>query len=1322
MRLMMKRRAWIWAASLTLGLAAAAAAGCELGGGEGDDPNGPAPFDGPVWGADCRPTAQGYVFRSLDPAGDVFLLGGGGSQAHGEVTPTVMTADGGDTFWPALVLDDPEDRSARLLAYEVRDANRAPNVGISAGGATFLSMGDAASAQGLSDNPAADWMAIRLDGEPYFEQRLAEFASYELGEGMWANRRWAAGTAVLKSDGERVFLSEDEGATFREVSPSPTTHLGDGRWSAPDGAELSFEGASPGPSGGMRVRVDRTPPGGGAVEAAAIDFGVADVARVLGVLGAPAPGVYRVLADRPAAGFETPRVLLCDVGPGVTSRLALLAPPKALDQVEPGELARVARIQHGTEARFDTRFMGLTPTLRVAMIREFAIGTNDYEPPMSLQTVADRGVEQLFSPVWMTEEAVGVLELGPNGRPQLASFSFAEARSTFVDDLSAYRTLPGVSATARLGRVTSAMGLSLVHYGDGATTELRRHAGLLADPEAEVFTGRATLSGRSVLLTQSQATQDGHFDTMMRLADAVEGRLPSVDACWSSPDTPGCVRLEGVRPSLALADRDGRLFALDSLRRRLLRHRPDLGPDAWDVLVDGLHDPTDFELLHHEGRTFALVADVDAYAVDVDSPEGVTRRMEGGPDDVATGPLTHEGHLPRLSSVPGGAVVLPDVGGHLLCLDGSSFGEGGVLRVSGREVTTTTWSDSRICAETYPRELPPGRIQVIRADGARSTNTLAVVHAPRVDAWEVPDVVTPGTSIHVWGQGLHRTPARVDSHPLLWPPVTVARQDLDHQELFFNRPGVFTLRLGDLVGPTVTVLPRILRTCQVGPRTRCRLLVQHVGTSLLPDGEVTVGGQPAEVEVVRGALLELAPFEGLAPGTHPLTVTIGGATAEGEVEILPYDVDVLVTAGPSGDFVRRRAQRPPVFDDFVLQPRHWTGIGGQGEPTAEGRGVARIPLDLDLREVTREGESGFQTGFGFGPVLHTDRSPYLLVDGERLYALGYPDPMAFESGAEPGAWETVDPGGWDGFEPGSSDRVAAARVYRAGGGEGGRLVTVFGRALTTGGELRGVRLSGATFADEATEALLEGELFRDTTVAWLGPERLYVTTCGSPQVEAGVARARVTVTASDGEVAVTVGEGEVVVGGEGGLIVACHGGDAGLTWLELGGGGLRLRSLGADDPAPVELGVLPAWDGAAGPASFAVNEGVLAMEVLDGGDVVLLVRVLDDDGVAGIRLLRWRVEAGEAVAGPVRRAQARSRPGDFCVGPWVGDEHCGDVGKRGCNLMACDQGLEVPLAGGTTRIEQGDLRVLEDHGRVHVFVEVVRNGYELQHIVEDMLP
>ncbi|MEZ4458957.1 MAG: hypothetical protein R3E66_04375 [bacterium] len=94
------------------------------------------------------------------------------------------------------------------------------------------------------------------------------------------------------------------------------------------------------------------------------------------------------------------------------------------------------------------------------------------------------------------------------------------------------------------------------------------------------------------------------------------------------PHDSGLCVARRVEAKVVLPDRDGRLFALDITRQRLLRHRPDRGPAEWDVLVDGLVRPRDLEIRYHQGRAMALIMDGDILAVDTTSPNTITRRFE----------------------------------------------------------------------------------------------------------------------------------------------------------------------------------------------------------------------------------------------------------------------------------------------------------------------------------------------------------------------------------------------------------------------------------------------------------------------------------------------------------------------------------------------------------------------------------------------------------------------------------------------------------------------------------------------------------------------
>lgn len=647
-----------------------------------------------------------------------------------------------------------------------------------------------------------------------------------------------------------------------------------------------------------------------------------------------------------------------------------------------------------------------------------------------------------------------------------------------------------------------------------------------------------------------------------------------------------------------------------------------------------------------------------------------------------------------------------------LCLPGSRLGAGGSFIVNGEPVAATQWPEefSFGCLEV-DAGLGSGFIAAVRADGARS-NLVPFIAAAVVERWEVPDEVHPGTSMFVVGRNLGLS-------SVLGDHVQEVRHDDDRIEFVVVRPGTWEVSVSGVEGATrtVTVLPRVERSCSAGPHTRCSLLVSHVGDPATLG--VEVDGKAATITRSEGAHLELEWPEGLGPGLHEATVSVNGATARTTVEKLELDRETLLDFSPASGFIGRRASRPPIFDGHVVQT-WFTHLTGSNGPQYEFDVLGRVPIDGRPRAQTSEGQFGYEPYLDLGDALNTSLGPHVLNDGDSLVLLGRSrlgDTLSISRiEVDNGEWvRTTTTGG----PLLTSSRVAAARYFD------GTLVWLEGRVYN--GAPRGITVHGATVSAETAMALME--LYADTTVGWLNEEAAFVTTCGAPDLGAGLGRMAV----SPGPEGVELGELFEVYAGEEPErhLLACHGDEAGLYWVERVAGADRLMFLANGGEAPELLAILPAEGPGVGvryerPRQTANDPlrwdpALMAMAVADTGDVFFVHGLRDER--PGLALLRWRRQTDSFEQGPRLEVTMNAVRGELCIGPWTDREACGEIGQFGCNPFACDQGTALPVAGPEIQPWEADLQLTGQH--LHLFATIARtrassaqpfNRFELQYL------
>lgn len=564
--------------------------------------NTPRPFDGPTWGAECRPFPPSAQIIPLDDEGTVIFAGSHGPFLGGadSAYPSI-THDGGATWRPVL---------------EPYNAHRNERTFIrsfgawSIGGVLFVAVGPPDRDGLLSDE--VDWMVVSDDGGASFDRRMAEFGRFPIADRVEAQRLWTVGDAQLANANGEYYASVDGGSTWAPA-PRPPEPPDEG-W-AQELERLPGEPAS--------VILRRGERG------LAVRLAFDGALTAMGVETAVDLGESLLLFVARVEPTERHRSrLLCRAAPAIDPSLLGAMPPKALGEVVPDELALHARVDYA-DARFAEHLsqIAIAKTGKIYTTNGAMVGIGAHRPASILPIAFDADGEFLeaFSAVdsvlWPAELSVYAIVQSDWDR-RLGGWD-SRAGAPIVQDAFAGMRAFGTNSTTPFGRPSSTANVNVIVRGE---TTLHLAPNLATDPSdasATVIPGRTFLSGRTMILAGTQA--HGGEDTALLVVDGVNhARLPDIRDCFSEPAREGCIVLEDRAIAVALADRDGRIYALDHERRELLRESA-TAPGEFEVFVDGLHRPTDFEIVTLGTRSFALILDIDVLAIDLETEGRVTR-------------------------------------------------------------------------------------------------------------------------------------------------------------------------------------------------------------------------------------------------------------------------------------------------------------------------------------------------------------------------------------------------------------------------------------------------------------------------------------------------------------------------------------------------------------------------------------------------------------------------------------------------------------------------------------------------------------------------
>ncbi|TXD39000.1 hypothetical protein FRC98_00945 [Lujinxingia vulgaris] len=638
-----------WAGAGVVGVALCA---CVLGCGSGQGSETPATgADWEVHGARCEPMIGASTYVAFDAAGR-----GLGVMLQ-DLDVALYSNDAGRSWRPMWDVANDEQGTLRVLNSELRYGR----VGVAVDETHVFVFGVRAfPGLTISDRFELDYAYASADGGESFEVLTAEFGVFDVvGQEWFGNRRYVIGDAQLVSDGERFAASLDGGQSWEEHRPRTAM--------AEVGADLARFGPNPNGSGGTApyttwsdgaVRLnffgqvhfdspqnympyERIDEATGEAELAWLNFGGLPLDGVVAVLSVREGEVDVVVAiDPQSVGEQLDYRMRCTLGAEVQPQRGTMPQPKALRDVQPGEVAIYSPVRMGTDRHLNTeRNFGLTQALKVYTQNEQSVMTGSAHSGRINRAIpgAFDGVESLGSLTRVRENEVEVLFQaddafgGGYSSDGLRRFNALNG-AVLGDGLTGYRSFP--TSSKGMDSASSTMGVTIANR-DAGSLEIRSPSGG-PDAQAWRFGGNTFLSGRFMINAGShRQSSDELGDIYVQVSDVLGARNAdhlrcledlSLPGCAVLPDSPGW-SLHGLGKRIMTTDREGRLYAIEPMRRQLLVHRPERGVDQWDVVVEGLLEPVDLKIVHRDGRTFALILDHDIIAVDVESELPVQRRV-----------------------------------------------------------------------------------------------------------------------------------------------------------------------------------------------------------------------------------------------------------------------------------------------------------------------------------------------------------------------------------------------------------------------------------------------------------------------------------------------------------------------------------------------------------------------------------------------------------------------------------------------------------------------------------------------------------------------
>lgn len=566
----------------------------------------PPPFVGPTWGAECRVFPPSNALRALDARGETLFAGPAGYflDDADSALPS-LSFDSGSTWTPVT---QPVHPNTGLRVF-----TRTYGAWMLGGEAIFVAVDPPDALEAVSTQ--IDWMVVSVDGGRTFSRQMATFGRFPVADRVEANRKWEVGEYGLALADGTFYATIDGGASWA-TAESRSGALDDAWTVTLEPEELAPPNLIVTHEDGFGVRLAFASP----IVATDVESAIVLDDELLFVLRANPTDRTR---DR----------LLCRASLG--REPSLVAPfPKALGRVVPGELALYSRVDYRHRGE-----LGLLSQLAISPSQKVYVGTGSAIavggfPSKVVPTALDQAgaldvtiarVESVLHPEELGITAIvreGARDGG--GARRLRTWDTRSGRFVVADQFPSMRTT-ALTGPTTFGRASTIASHTLV-VRNQSSVHLSPRLG--TDPvgtEATVFLGKTFFSGRS--LVQIVRSGPKQHDSIVYVTDAVRsGRIPDASAaCAGETLPPNCFELEDTTVAVALTDRSGRVYVLDYERRRLLRQRHDK-PSELEVFVDGLHAPTDFQIVARDGREFALILDLDVYAVDLASEAPITRR------------------------------------------------------------------------------------------------------------------------------------------------------------------------------------------------------------------------------------------------------------------------------------------------------------------------------------------------------------------------------------------------------------------------------------------------------------------------------------------------------------------------------------------------------------------------------------------------------------------------------------------------------------------------------------------------------------------------
>lgn len=1023
------------------------------------------------------------------------------------------------------------------------------------------------------------------------------------------------------------------------------------------------------------------------------------------------------------------RTLLCELGDGVEQGMeAVVTEPIGAAVNNPGQAVRIARFREGTVV--SDRFRR-TPSGRVYATsgNQVRLGPPDVRPLYN--HLEDPG------PNAVIKNQADTFLVATDDVIQAVFWSSTNLVVPFPSHLVTWSGVYGelenteelVFGNEQVFDVQDLYGVRFLTTQNGvfSQSELFSKAG----PETRSGLPSTAIVGEGYGVVFSQAYQ---FERGVRASDTpaylqrfepLRGRMPDGACAYENELADTCIPLDDADVVAARFASNGDLYVLDRRHGRVMVLP--VGDDdgaGWIEVADGFLTPSDLRLTVIDGHLVVMVYDGDVFAFVPEANEVVNARARR-PEAPSPAVLLADsvGRDFRGCPAAGPCIDLAGAGGSLsltagggtLCAPGSNFGEAeGTALYNGRPVQPTSWTDNEVCVPGSALSLErDGLLTVVDTQGVQSA-PIPVQVPSVVTSWDLPEVVTPSTSVFVHGRnfqegvGLEVTGAMVrsaqdDTLDLVVPGSALVRIAID---------GV------PLDEKFILVTPEFVRGCRSAASQPC--VVTALGLDGL-FGTATIGGRPAEVLRWEPPQVTLAWPVGLAPGEYPVELIGADTRTSGQVVLETQPTTVLID----------RVAFPLALT--YLQPRPvWTAqgllMGGTTysqyspssvvtgiRPTDTGILALRRSLNMPAGNVIQIVELPDQT-LAIGPAAAgtggQDISRLTASDADGSFLAGLPLGGVSSMGDGLAGAGVVDGGIVAAFTDTAALETRIAEIQPPE--EGSRVFTRV--PLVTLPGIAG-RKPGASFGANRSHA------------AWVVDNGVYLGSChnlGEPLSLRYVPVARDTEGALEAGAAVTIVDGTDP--GTVGLTCAPTP-DGGFAWVARDAAGERLFTWNPGTPgAPTEVLTLPTSLAGVGQTDSDDVPGVVDVIAGDGGDWLFLIADRETQ-THGLRVVRWQASNASWHASEPFGTSTQVEPGELCVGPVPATQCAEGLGQHGCAPFACPVLPRELQSRPATNPQEGYLvRDPGDATLLHVIYEVTNldrtpgfllGGTEVQHRMVD---